>query len=325
MKTMKWLLKREFWEHKGAFFWAPIVAAGVMFIFLLVTLGLGTTLSHFDFSYSENGDAKQSVSSAVHTFGPLADKFAQGIGDSYMLFGAPLFAILGFVVFFYCLNSLYDERRDRSILFWKSLPISDRDTVLSKLITALVLTPIIFIVIAFALSFAALLMTCVAFSIKGMNVFGVVLSSPELYLSPIKLAAMLPIHALWALPTVGWLLMVSAWARSKVFLWAVGVPVLSIVLVWWSNGILGFGWNANWYARTIVGRLLLSVFPGGWSSAAAHEAGGAMQMGDEHSVGMSHLFRESISLLQGPNLWLGAIAGVAMIVAAIYLRRWRED
>ena len=136
MKTMKWLLKREFWEHKGAFFWAPIVAAGVMFIFLLVTLGLGTTLSHFDFSYSENGDAKQSVSSAVHTFGPLADKFAQGIGDSYMLFGAPLFAILGFVVFFYCLNSLYDERRDRSILFWKSLPISDRDTVLSKLISA---------------------------------------------------------------------------------------------------------------------------------------------------------------------------------------------
>ena len=33
---------------------------------------------------------------------------------------------------FYCLDALHGERRDRSILFWKSLPVSDLTTVLAK-------------------------------------------------------------------------------------------------------------------------------------------------------------------------------------------------
>src|SRR3546814_20822192 len=47
-----------------------------------------------------------------------------------------LVVVLGFVVFFYCLGALYDDRRDRSILFWKSLPVSDASTVLSKVFSA---------------------------------------------------------------------------------------------------------------------------------------------------------------------------------------------
>ena len=58
--------------------------------------------------------------------------------------------MLGFVVFFYCLGSLYDERKDRSVLFWKSLPVSDRDTVLSKALSALVVAPTLAIAVGIA-------------------------------------------------------------------------------------------------------------------------------------------------------------------------------
>jgi len=31
MKTFYWLVKREFWEHKGGFFWAPVIS-GIVFL-----------------------------------------------------------------------------------------------------------------------------------------------------------------------------------------------------------------------------------------------------------------------------------------------------
>ena len=49
--------------------------------------------------------------------------------------------VLGVVVFFFCLGALFDDRKDRSVLFWKSLPISDQATVLSKVAMALVVAP----------------------------------------------------------------------------------------------------------------------------------------------------------------------------------------
>ena len=126
-----------------------------------------------------------------------------------------------------------DDRRDRSILFWKSLPISDRDTVLSKVFTALVLAPVVTFVIGIVTAFVIVLLTMFGAGFFGVHIVGLVLSNPAFWIAPFQILGLLPVYALWALPTVGYLLLVSSWAKSKVFLWAVGVPLLVLALLRW--------------------------------------------------------------------------------------------
>ena len=328
MKTMKWLIRREFWEHKGAFFWAPVVLAGVMIFFMVVTLGISNNVSKFNFSFSQPGQDEASTSQTVHIGGDIPhemiEKMAHTIGGNYMWFSMPIFVMVAFIIFFYCLNALYDERRDRSILFWKSLPVSDSVTVLSKTVMALVVVPLITIAVAFLASFLALLMGCVALTFKGVNVFGPVFSSPAVYLAPFEVLGVLPIYWLWALPTIGWLLMVSSWARSKVFLWAAGVPALSMVLFVWADKMFGFGMDIGWYMKNIVARLLFSVMPGGWMHIAINQEGQAIVLGHE-GVDTAKLLQQSWLAFGSPELWVGAVAGVIMIGVAVYMRRWREE
>lgn len=144
MNTMKWLLRREFWEHKGGFVWAPLIAAAIMVVLVggLVGYGVASGKMHGDsISVRVNGEEVHNTSIAkVITPEKRAD-MASLAANNYIATGAPIFFVLPIVGLFYCLGALYDDRRDRSILFWKSLPISDTDTVLSKLATVLVVAP----------------------------------------------------------------------------------------------------------------------------------------------------------------------------------------
>ena len=152
MNTQKWLLKREYWEHKGGFFWTPVVISAIISLFTIGSLIIATVLGqnsgmHF------GGNSEMSIQVALSKVTePDKIEFAQGLANGYPLIGAPIMIAMVFVVFFYCLAALFDDRKDRSILFWKSLPISDRDTVLSKLITASLVAPIIAIVSVLAMS-----------------------------------------------------------------------------------------------------------------------------------------------------------------------------
>jgi ABC-2 type transport system permease protein len=168
-----------------------------------------------------------------------------------------------------------------------------------------------------------LLATCVTLLVHGTNLFGEILASPELYLSPLRLVGLLPVYILWALPTVGWLLMVSSMARSKVFLWAVGTPVITTLLLVWAQKALHFGVDALWFASHVTNRILLGVVPGSWmafskdSIEIAHE---------EHKLPLPDaIFNASWSTLGGASVWIGAAAGVAMIAVAVYMRRRREE
>jgi ABC-2 type transport system permease protein len=163
-----------------------------------------------------------------------------------------------------------------------------------------------------------------------VNLFGV-LGQSQLYLSPFEVLGMLPIYALWALPTIGWLMMVSAWARTKPFLWAVGVPVLSGTLLTWFNAIFGFDWNIGWFWHHIVGRGLLSAFPGSWFTHPASEMGetvirsaGGMSI-HEQGGNMGALMMQSWNMLATADLWIGVAIGVTMIFVATRLRRWRDE
>lgn len=328
MKTMKWLLRREFWENKGSMFWAPLIVALVMLIFIggTVAYGAATHSIHFGDSVVVNGHEVSKVA-ALNAL-PLEKRaeIANVVANSYLAAAAPLFGVLPVVVFFYCLAALYDDRRDRSILFWKSLPVSDQMTVLSKVVTALCVAPMITIAIGTAVSVLMLFIALAAAASTGFNLFGLVLSNPAFYLAPFRLVGLLPVYVLWAIPTVGWLLMVSAWARSKVFLWAVGVPLLMAALAKWANFIvveyMGGGFDVKWFVNSVIMRGLVGLIPGAWlgSSHTQREL-----MANQHGVDAGQIFSASWDTLLQPNIWIGVVVGCAMIFAAMRLRRWRDE
>ena len=320
MNTMKWLLRREFWENKGTFFWAPLVIALVLLAIAGATLGYSA--AHDMIVINGHGMSKTAMLSAM----PLSvrTEVAGVVANTYLAAAAPLFGVLPVVVFFYCLAALYDERRDRSILFWKSLPVSDQMTVLSKMLTALCVAPLITIALGTGAALLMLLIALVAVAFNGLNLFGLVLGNPDFYLAPLRLVGLLPVYVLWAIPTVGWLLMVSAWARSKVFLWAVGVPALLVALAKWANFAIGGDMNGgvDWFLHNIVLRGLAGLIPGMWLpfgkvSTAALES--------NHTIDVSSLFTQSWMTLTQPGVWVGVLAGAAMILVAVRLRRWRDE
>jgi ABC-2 type transport system permease protein len=232
----------------------------------------------------------------------------------------PLMFTLGFVVFFYCLGSLYDERKDRSILFWKSLPVSDRDTVISKSLTALFVGPLIAVAFALVLSLLVLFSLMVLAAFHGLNLFGLVLGDKNFYLVFLQILSFIPVYVLWALPTVGYLLFVSSWAKTKPFLWAVGVPVLGGVILTWVNALAGSPFVLQGYWKVIVARGLGSVFPGSWLGQVSESNA---NINPDNAVSM--LIANTYSLLGTANLWIGVAIGLAFLFGAVKMRRYRDE
>jgi ABC-2 type transport system permease protein len=323
MKTLQWMLRREIWEHKGSLFWAPAIVSVILLIFTAGSAGY-TLLSH-SVNATVNGRV---LNTAVLSDMPpvVRASIVQVAGNSYLAAAVPLFIMLAFTLFFYCLSALYDERRDRSVLFWKSLPMSDQMTVLSKVLTAAVVAPLITMAAALVMSLALLLVLGVLLAVSGVNLFGPLLATPALYLAPLFLLGMLPVYVLWALPTIGWLLMVSSWAKSKVFLWALGVPIIALVIVKWVDflvtGNQGMNSGLSYVAREVVNRGLGGLMPGIWFAFSEHTI--AMRPG-EHGIELGTVFQQSWMTLASPGVWIGAAAGVAMIFVAIRMRRWRDE
>ncbi|CAN5282241.1 ABC transporter permease [soil metagenome] len=319
MNTYKWLVRREFWEHKGGFFWAPAVVGAILTLFLAISMviGIGASKNH---GFQINGQQVTNLSTVVDA--EQRTQIVNAISQGYIGTAAPLFMVMGFVVFFFCLGSLFDERKDRSVLFWKSLPVSDTETVLSKVAMAVVGAPLLTIAFGIVVSVVSLLIICTGASLTGLHVFGSVLASPATWAAPFELLALIPLYAIWALPTVGWLLMVSAWSRSKVFLWAVGAPLLVGVLLVWFNAMFNFGWNVKWFWHHIVARGLLSVMPGSWIGFV--DTTGGMQM-HHNQIDFGSIVVLSYKTLASPDAWIGAVIGVAFIYVAIRLRRWKDE
>lgn len=316
--AFKWLLKREFWENRGGFFWAPVITGAIISVLTFIAAAIGV-IKFFQL--------KKDATFNVNLDDNLLEHARQlgHVGDGILMGGMGLTQIvLAFVVFFYALGALYDDRRDRSILFWKSLPVTDTEMVLSKAAWALLLAPILSVIIGVAVGLVLWIIAAVSMGVMGvpgswamfthshpLQVIGNVLST-------------LPLYFFWALPAVGWLMFCSAWSRSKPFLWAVLVPVLACVIIS-MMGILGLDipYGPLWY--TVVYRGLLSVMPGTWSprSFETSEAAGHDVNSPEDLVRLLNL-GNNWHIFGTADLWIGAIIGVALIAAAIYVRRWRE-
>lgn len=326
---LKLLLKREFWEHKGGFFWAPLVAGGISLLLTILGIIFGEIAARramADGKLMIDGDVVINGLDLGALTGKLGPEemanLGKGIDLSLFLAGSWPFLVLGFVVFFYCLGALYDDRKDRSVLFWKSLPVSDRDTVISKGISALVVAPILALAASLATIIGFMLVVSVVVLLHGGNPI-TLLWGPGNPLSVVSAFLIgIPVYALWALPTVGWLLLCSAWSRSKPFLWAIMIPVFSGIFVSWFDLTKLFALDSGWYWANIVGRVLLGTFPG--MDLVYHENFGNDL--NDFDGALHHISATTaLQSLTMPELWIGAIAGLVMIYGAIRLRRWRDD
>ncbi|MGN6513786.1 MAG: hypothetical protein ACTHKZ_09500 [Lysobacteraceae bacterium] len=322
------LLRREFWEHKGGFLWGPIVAGAISLGLMVMALLLGEVMMRKAIA---RGDLQINGHMLVNglDIGALtsqmsaedARQLAGGIDLSLLVSSSWPLIVLAFVVFFYCLGALYDERKDRSVLFWKSLPVSDGQTVLSKAVSATVVAPVLAVGAALLTMLGLLVVLSLFVLAHGGNPLRLLWGPADPFEIAAQLVASIPVYALWSLPTVGWLLLCSAWARSKPFLWAIMLPVFTGVFVSWFDFMQLFNLESSWFWKNVVARLLLSAVPGSWMDVVSIHG----DVDGPADVARLLNLRTMWSTLLTAQLWIGAFAGAAMIAVAARLRRWRDD
>ena len=242
---------------------------------------------------------------AVFLFGFLISEFARPheIEKSFDFVAAAIMATTFVVAIFYCLDALNSERRDRSILFWKSLPVSDLTTVLSKASIPLVVLPLLtFAITIITQSIMLLIRTAVLLS-GGLSVTALWSHLPLFDMSLGLLYHLLAIHSLFYAPIFGWLLLVSAWARRAAFLWA-ALPLFAIGVV------EKISFNTSHFAGMLMNRI-----GGGAQAAPATASGMSMNLMPAGGPGQ---------FLVSPGLWIGLAVAAAFLGAAVRLRRKRE-
>lgn len=322
--TFRLLLKREYWENRGGFFWAPVIAGAISLAFgLLASItgviamreAMGKGESPWEHIHIDGAKTADTVDQLMGFMGDM--NFVSGIGLAYL--------VMVFVVFFYALGSLYDERKDRSVLFWKSLPVSDTQTVLSKAAWALLLAPALSAAIGLVIGFLMWMIATLTMLIGGIpgSVAGFTEAHPFRILGNVLMA--LPIYALWALPTVGWLMLCSAWARSKPFVWAVLLPILVGSVISWMDTLPGIDipHDSVWYILGFRG--LLSIVPGTWYLNETVSESHHVEINGPQDLHQAVDFTSSWNALLTADLWIGVVLGAAMIYGAIRLRRWRDE
>jgi ABC-2 type transport system permease protein len=281
-----WSVRRELWENRSIYL-APLIAAGV------VLFGFGITA----FSLPQrrlNALALDSVRQRAAIEMPY-DVVAMMIMFTVFIVGI-----------FYCLDALYGERRDRSILFWKSLPVSDLTSVLSKAIVPLAILPLITFVIVLATQFIMLLISTAILLPSGLaGTTWQLLPWPRLSL---MLLYGLVTSALWEAPIFAWLLLVSSWARRATFLWAV-LPWLAI------SAIEKLAFDTTFFIHMLVRRLT-----GGFEEGFV-----VVHYPKDAHVPVVDRFTQfdPLKFLSSPGLWIGLVIAAGFLIAAIRLRRYR--
>jgi ABC-2 type transport system permease protein len=283
------LVRREFWEHR--YLWAAPLCVAVLLLLIAI---LGRV--HLD--VDDVGNSQQRV--ALFTLVQWA-------------LSALYYLLTLFIVSYYALDCLYAERKDRSILFWKSLPVSDGLTIGAKLLTALVVVPgAIFVLSLIAsLAFFAILTARAA---VGSVPTVVTWDTLEWLRTILAMLLILILDVLWYAPIVAYLMVVSAWARRSPFLWSTLPWVVAPILE-----RIAFGTHYLW-------RFMLYRSNGIWAILAAGRTHIWPRQG--------HNFRPVGTLLEDLNfrgaftdidLWLGVAVAAALVYAAVRIRRYRDD
>jgi ABC-2 type transport system permease protein len=280
MNTLFWAVRRELWENRSIYI-GPLAVAGIILVGFAVALAAWP--------------ARVQAASALGV-----GELREAVQQPFVVAALMLMIIEILVAIVYSLDALYSERRDRSILFWKSMPVSDLETVFAKASIPILVLPLVTFVVTMGTQVVMLLMGSVGLAAKGISV-GILWGQLSLLdLTRINLVHLVTFHGiLWA-PLFAWLLLVSAWAPRAPFLWAVLPPV--------AVGIAErIAFNSTYFAT-----LLRDYFLGG--SGGEGSSGMTMDMLAPHQL--SHFVTR-------PDLWLGLAVGTAMLFGAVKLRRAR--
>jgi ABC-2 type transport system permease protein len=278
--TFYWSVLRELWENKSVYIVPAIVAAVILF-------GALISAGHLP------GRRRNAM---------LLDETHRraAIELPYNIVAMMLIVTALIVGFFYCLDALYGERRDRSILFWKSLPVSDFTSVLSKAFVTLAILPAIIFVVVVVTQFIMLLLSTAVLTPSGLAAttwqnFNILRESVVLFYALIVIA-------LWHAPIYGWALLISGIARRATFLWAI-LPPLAL-------GIFEkITFNTSYVASMLGNRL----FGPGDTAFDFHM---------HHNISVDLAQLTPGRFLATPGLWIGLIVAALFIAAAIRLRRY---
>ena len=279
-----WSVWRELWENRSIYVAPLIVAAVQVFALAISTIGLA--------------ERRRAV---LLLDDPVKQRAA--IEATYDAAAMMMIFVVFIVGVFYCLDALHGERRDRSILFWKSLPVSDLTIVLSKAIIPLAVLPAIAFALTVCVQLIMLLMTSANLLVHGMSPATTWAHFPVFQNWLVMLYGLIAI-AFWHAPIYGWLLLVSAWARRATFLWAV-LPLIVIQIF----EKITFGTH---YFGTLLQHRLMGFAP--------HAFG---FHGDGHPTIDSLAQLTPGRYLGSPGLWLGLLVAAAFLFAAVRLRRYR--
>jgi ABC-2 type transport system permease protein len=269
---MYWSIRRELWEYRSIYIAPLAVAAVALFGYLIASIGYAMSTTN------------------------LAQRRA-ALEEPYSFATALIMGTAFLVSIFYSLDALHSDRHDRSILFWKSLPVSDLTTVLSKASIPLIVLPLLAFAIVVATVLIMLLLTTLVLVGSGMSV-ATIWKPALLQTGSMLLYHLITVHILWYAPFYGWLLLVSAWARRAAFLWAV-VPPVAI------GGIERIAFNTSHFFGLLHYRFL-----GGGPEAAGP---------DNFLDPMTHFTPGRF--LASPGLWIGLLITAGFLAAAVRLRR----
>ena len=282
-RPMFWSIRRELWENRSIYIAPMAVAALVLF---------GSLLGAFTFPRRMRGALALDVMQQNHF-----------IERPYHIAALLIMGTTFFVAMIYCLDALHGERRDRSILFWKSLPVSDLTTVLAKASIPLVILPLLTFGITVTTQSMMLVISSAALLLSGMSAETLRAHVPLFSMSVMLFYHLIGIHGLWYAPIYAWLMLVSGWAKRAAFLWAV-LPLVAIGVV------EKISFNTSYFAAALGHR-----FMGGSEGAAFTES----------SMGMDPMAHISPgSFLISPGLWIGLAVSAAFLTAAVWLRHNRE-
>jgi ABC-2 type transport system permease protein len=310
MKRILALIRREFWENKGAFRTTPMVIGGIcialMFMAIFTTVHIDNEL--YTFKQAMRLLAQQPVES-------IAGHLQQSMIGISILFTV----VMSCVVFFYLLGALYDDRKDRSILFWKSMPASDLQTIASKLLSAMFVVPLIFWVVLVLTQVLMIITAAVMILSVGQNPWTLFISELHpLHAWSIVLCSYLA-SSIWFLPLYGWLLFVSAFAPRIPLLFAVIPPVVVAFLQLWIDFLRTFTFNTSlfgiigeWVANSPA--IISMQLQGGQEVLAL---GIPYTSRFDHAISVGNMLDRLFSMQMTMGLALAAI----FLAGAVWLRR----
>jgi ABC-2 type transport system permease protein len=280
-RRLEWSVRRELWENRSIYL-APLAVAAIFLVGFFIGL--------------VRLPDRMRAALAL----PLMQQ-REAIQQPYMIAALMLMAAQLLVALVYCLDAFYGERRDRSILFWKSLPVSDLTTVLSKASIPILVLPLVTVAVTAATQWIMLLASSAVLAGSGMSPSPLWAHVPFFETTLINFGHLVMYHGIWYAPFYGWLLMVSAWANRAPFLWAT-LPPIAI------SFIERIAFNSTHFATML--RYRFGGDPGSMTPGRRM----TMDMLGPLSPG---------EFLTRPGLWIGLALTAAFLFAAVRMRRYR--